>query len=368
MPEDKKTKILIVDDTPTNIEVLSTMLHYNNYDVLAALDGYQAIDSAKEFQPDLILLDVMMPNMNGFETCEKLKQIPETQKTPVIFLTAKNEPDDVVKGFQLGAVDYVTKPFNSTELLIRVKNHIELTQSRKKIEEISNEREGLLHVLCHDLANPAGAILSMIKLVESDSISMDKAKWLIKASSENILEIIKLVRKISALVEHKYDLKLEVINLKEALDTSVAMLKSVSDTKGIQINYQIDEPFLVFGEKVSFVNSVMNNLLTNAIKFSYPNGKLDIYASKETNNKVKITIQDYGIGMPKELLEKVFDPTQKTSRTGTNKEKGTGFGMPLVRKFIESYGGEILIESISEEDDKDNSGTKIILYLESKGS
>ncbi|MCB1191780.1 MAG: hybrid sensor histidine kinase/response regulator [Leptospiraceae bacterium] len=363
MTENKIVKILIVDDTPTNIEVLSTILTKNKYDVLAALDGFQAIETAVQFNPDLILLDVMMPHINGFNTCLKLKENPVTKNIPVIFLTARNEPEDIIKGFEVGAVDYVTKPFNSTELLARVKTHIELTESRKKIEQISGEREGLLHVLCHDLANPAGAILSMIKMVEADTVSMDKAKWLIRASSENILQVIKLVRKISALVENKYELKLEPINLKETLQTSISMLKNLIEKKEIQISLQIDDSIKILAERVSLVNSVVNNLLTNAIKFSYPKGRIEISAETLPNQKVQLIFQDHGIGMPQELLEIIFDPTKKTNRPGTNQEKGTGFGMPLVAKFVQSYNGRISVESIPEDADKINSGTKFLILF-----
>ena len=138
--EQKMPTILIVDDIPTNINVLEKVLHIYNYQILTAFNGKSAIETAFNCRPDLILLDVMMPDMSGFDVCQKLKEAPETKSIPIIFLTSKNEPEDIVQGFQLGAVDYVPKPFNSAELLSRIKTHTELKRLQTKLEMVVADR------------------------------------------------------------------------------------------------------------------------------------------------------------------------------------------------------------------------------------
>ena len=145
MSDDKsKSRILIVDDTVKNIQVLGTVLKTEGYQLNVAQNGLQALDVVSKVKPDLILLDVMMPKLDGFETCKRLKADPETAEIPVVFLTAKVETDDIVKGFELGAVDYVTKPFNTTELLVRVNTHLQLFQLKQDLERLVDERTAQL--------------------------------------------------------------------------------------------------------------------------------------------------------------------------------------------------------------------------------
>ena len=142
MAEDEKgARVLIVDDTVQNIQVLGTVLREQNYQINVAQNGLQALESVEKVPPDLILLDVMMPELDGFETCKRLKANDETKEIPIIFLTAKVETEDVVHGFELGAVDYVTKPFNAVELLARVKTHLELRRLQRELEEYSEQLE-----------------------------------------------------------------------------------------------------------------------------------------------------------------------------------------------------------------------------------
>ena len=141
MPDQKKDdRILIVDDTPRNIQVLGTILKEQGYQINVAQNGLQALDVVTKVTPDIILLDVMMPELDGFETCKRLKEDPNTAEIPVIFLTAKVETDDVVHGFELGAVDYITKPFNPTELLVRVDTHLTLYKLKRNLEQLVEER------------------------------------------------------------------------------------------------------------------------------------------------------------------------------------------------------------------------------------
>lgn len=355
--------ILIVDDTPRNIQVLGTVLHGQDYQIAVSSNGTDAIERAKKIIPDLILLDIMMPGMDGFEVCLKLKQVPETKDIPVIFLTAKRETEDVVKGFECGAVDYITKPFNPVELFARVKNHINLKKSEEIIARQSLERQELLHVLCHDLINPLGAVAGLLEFC-NDLDSFNEIKPLIGNSIDNSLEVIDLVRKMLAINEGKMQLELEQLNLSQAIAKAAAIIAPRLEKKKILVENNIHEDIVVIAEQTSFINSVLNNLLNNAVKFSYPGSKI-IADAVRNGEKTELTIRDYGIGIPENLRQEIFNINKPTSRKGTEGETGTGFGMPLVKRFIEEYGGTIDIDSNEESDENNDHGTTIKITLQS---
>jgi len=356
--------ILIVDDTPKNIQVLGTILKEAGYQIKAATDGKQALAAVEKSLPDLILLDIMMPEMDGFETCKALKTNSATRDVPVIFLTAKTETEDIVKGFELGAVDYVTKPFNSAELLARVNTQISLKKATDTVAQTSKDRKELLHILCHDLTNPIGFVSGVMELSKDDPSMLEQMKEHIEKSMHNSLEIIKLVRMMMAIEDEKINLETALFGLEAMIRDSITMLDLKAKGKNITFDMAIPEGQQVRVERVSFVNSVINNILTNALKFSEQGSKIKISAT-EDNGKVNLKIKDSGVGMSEKLLADLFDIKKKTSRTGTAGETGTGFGMPLMKKFVHAYGGEIKIYSCEKSAGGDN-GTEITLILDSK--
>ncbi|MCP4756280.1 MAG: hybrid sensor histidine kinase/response regulator [Proteobacteria bacterium] len=359
----KNARIFIVDDNTKNLQVLGEILSGKGYKLGFAEDGIRALKAIQTILPDLILLDVMMPEMDGFETCRQLKALPPTRDIPIIFLTAKTEAEDIVKGFEYGAVDYVTKPFNPAELMARVGMHLDLKFCRETILQKSAEQKELLHILCHDLVSP----MSAAKII----FTMSKNKpdeWFIKKKNfmelaiDNGLETVELVRKMRALEEKGGDFELSSINLKKALDETLAIIQERFSQKDIKPVVDVDENLNIQVEKTSFVNSVLSNLFTNAIKFSFPGSRIKTTARQE-EDKVVLRITDFGIGMPETLLNDVFETNKATSRKGTAGEKGTGFGMPLVKKFVTAYGGTIEISSKEESESPDNHGTQVELVL-----
>lgn len=357
-------KILAVDDNPHNIQLLGEVLSRESYEFSAALNGQQALENLKYFQPDLILLDIMMPELDGYETCHLIKKQPEYQEIPIIFLTAKNQPEDITHGFQVGAVDYITKPFNKHELLERVKTHIQLKQQKENILKISQDREALIHVLCHDLINPIGSVLTLMQLVADGLLDIHERNSLgiIQKSLQQSLDIIEMVREQRALLSGKYQLNLQKANLLELIQNSLNTMNTKAGQKNIHIEVDIPADIHLLLEKKSFVNTVLNNLLSNAIKFSYENGKIKLYCQKTADSTI-LFIEDSGIGIPGPLLNDIFDVSKKTTRLGTENEKGTGFGMPLVQKFIHAYGGHIKIESLCLEENQQNHGTTVQLIF-----
>ncbi|MBF0286627.1 MAG: hybrid sensor histidine kinase/response regulator [SAR324 cluster bacterium] len=359
----KQAYILIVDDTPQNIQVLGSTLVQKGYEVIVADSGLKALQVVEKLVPDLILLDIMMPEMDGYETCRKLKSLSKMKEVPIIFLTALDQSEDIVQGFEIGAVDYVTKPFNVPELLARVNTHLELKFSKEIILEKSTDQKELLHILCHDLANPMGVVKTYLKMAEhkTDDWLADKKEMMLLAM-ENGLETIDLVRKMRALDEKKQQIELKPVHVKRVVQKSIAMLQQKFDQKKINPVLEIEDPLHILVEEISFVNSVLNNIFTNAIKFSFEGAEIMVSATKE-ESFVTVVIRDFGIGISDRLLNDLFDISKTTSRPGTSGEIGTGFGMPLIKKFITTYGGTIDISSKEQTESSDDHGTQVILKL-----
>jgi len=380
---DKNFHILIADDEPRNLQLLMSILSEVNYQIYVASNGSMALKKAKSIIPDLILMDINMPQMDGFEACKQLKSSQSTAGIPVIFLTARTETDDIVKGFELGAVDYIVKPFNSHELLSRVNTHVELRRKeqqilqsyqvikdqkeqilndKKKIEQKELEMKELVHVLCHDLLNPIGSIQSLLGIISDEPESFSEYFHSIEFLTHTATDIIALVRDYLALESGKKRLVLEAFNLCDLINRSAEILKHKLNEKNIKLLIDVAPEINVMVEKVSFINSVLNNLFTNAIKFSETNSKIMVSATKY-QNEVVLNIKDNGIGMPEEILNNIFSINKCTTRKGTNGEIGTGFGMPLVLKYILSYSGEIKINSKVRNRPNDECGTDIKITL-----
>lgn len=236
-------------------------------------------------------------------------------------------------------------------------------REKEILQHQSDEYKQLLHVLCHDLGNPLGSIRSFLELLDKDHSLYSKYRGFLAMAANNGIDIIKSVRKMSALKERKTTLKLERLRLKELLDEASVILYQHFKTKNVVFNNYVDEEIMVLVDRISFISSVVNNLLSNAIKFSFPGDSIDIHASTN-GDRVVLTVQDRGIGIPPSILNSIFDTGAKTNRQGTNGESGVGFGMPLVKTFINAYGGEITISSIEKEDSPNDHGTCVRVELQ----
>ena len=248
------------------------------YKLLFATSGKKAIALLEENSIDLVLLDVMMPEMNGFQTCAAIKSNPEFEKIPVIFLTARNEVSDIVKGFDAGGADYITKPFHSQELIERVKTHVDLKKHRDQLFKRKEQLQELLHILSHDLRNSLSGITMTLDLADVEGTPLDHYEKRIREMSLNGLNIIDLVRTMLSLEEKP--LKLQTVELSDAIQHSLQILKPQLDKKKITVNLNMKRNYSVKAEPTSLVNSVINNILTNAVKFSYENSCLDLTVKK----------------------------------------------------------------------------------------
>lgn len=366
MEIDRSTvKILIADDTPKNIQILGSFLIEEDYQVLVAENGVEVLEILKSSSVDLILLDIMMPEMGGYECCQKIKENPLWANIPIIFLSAKNELEGIVKGLDYGAVDYVTKPFNKAELMRRIETHVQLKFAMDHFQLVSGQRKELLHLLCHDLVNPLSRSIAWTELLEDDAEDiLEEAIVQIKMGHKNCMEIIRLVRQLLALEEGKLVLELDEFSLNDLVKDSYESLAKRFRDKRIEYKIDIPDRINIKAEKTSFLHSVYNNLITNALKFSNEGEAIEVKGNVNGDGKVEISIRDHGIGMPEDLAASIFDPHKPTSRKGTKGEKGTGFGMPLVKKFMEAYGGVILVHSKEKTEESTDHGTEIVLILE----
>jgi two-component system, sensor histidine kinase and response regulator len=355
-----KRKILIVDDIAFNRTVLTKILSKSGHELAIAISGEQALAQVEIFAPDVILLDFMMPGMNGLDVLRALKGDGRFREIPVIFLTASDEMESMTDAFNAGAVDYITKPFKAAELNARVNTQIRQLDDADAIKIKVQEQQELIHVLAHDLRNPLVACRGLVELVEAGDADISLVGPRLRLSMQKCLDTIELVRK-KGLIEHDVSkLSLEPIVAHEAMEMVIAEFQEPMRSKGIRIENKIPANLVLSAERTSLINIVFSNIISNAIKFSYPNSKVDVIA-EATEYSVTVKVVDRGMGIPEFLLPQIFNPRKVTRRAGTLNEQGTGYGMGLVRKLMLAYRGVIDMESVAKSVDNRNHGTTILL-------
>ncbi|MGD2086579.1 MAG: hybrid sensor histidine kinase/response regulator [Candidatus Aminicenantes bacterium] len=348
--EHQKPLIFIVEDVPRNLQVLFHILKKEEYRIAAASDGRQALDMIPEARPDLILLDVMMPEMDGFEVCRQLKKNPVTLDIPIIFLTAKTEGTDIVKGFERGAVDYVTKPFNPAELLARVKTHLELKFSREELSDLVIARDKFFSIIAHDLRNPLQNLILTSELLRHsfDSLDEEEIKQYIQRFNDNANQMSTLLETLldwSRVQRGTMELNREKINLAALAAENIALLKENALKKNITVSCQIQNHTYAFADK-NMMGTVIRNLVSNAVKFTHPGGEVKITANHaSTDNFIEITVSDNGVGIKEEDIPGLFRIDVYKKTRGTANEKGTGLGLILCKEFIEKNNGSIKVVS-----------------------
>jgi len=349
--------ILLVDDIPENIQVLGKILKNRGYSFAIATKG-EAVFTLLEKQsplPDLILLDIMLPDIDGFEICKRLKADERTRKIPVIFLTAKTELTDKIKGFEVGAVDYITKPFEPVEVIARVQTHIRLKKSNDIIRRYSEDlekavatRDKLFSIIGHDLRGPIASVCSLLRLLEEDQLDPDRKERFFKLAIQNVNGTVELLNNLlywAKSHQNVIDCKPEIIDIKQIIDEHIELLEETADRKGISLNFELNKPLSVFADR-DMTAMVLRNLITNAIKFTPESGKITISViPADKDNNIEISVTDTGIGISKENIDKLFKIDRDIVRCGTNDEKGTGLGLLLCKEFVEKNLGNIWAES-----------------------
>ncbi|MCZ6672060.1 MAG: ATP-binding protein [Verrucomicrobia bacterium] len=358
------TRVLVVDDVRETAKVIEIILRNSgNCTVTHSDHPSKAISQVTSGEIDLVLCETFDESESSFIFCRKLKEDPEFQHVPVILYSAIQDRQTMMKGFEAGAVDYLFKPFFPMELAARVKTHFQLKRQKDLTMGKVNEQRELIHIMCHDLTGPIGASLTLLELCRDEPDILTEHYESVVNSLKKAIELTNMVRQLQAVEDGIKEWVLNPLNLKEAIADAASVFTERMERKGIAITEEIDPDIFVKVERISFINSVVGNLLSNAVKFSMEKSTITFTARKE-DDKVIFTVADTGIGMPQTIVDNLFNLTVPTSRKGTSQETGTGYGMPLVKKFVLSYHGEIQVFSNDIKDHPEDHGSRIQLTLE----
>lgn len=349
-------KILIVDDVMSNVLLLKVLLTNEKFAIATASNGRQALEQVEKENPDLVLLDVMMPDMSGFEVAQHLKSNPNTADIPIIFLTALNSTADIVKGFQVGANDFISKPFNKEELIIRVTHQISLVAAKRlilsKTEELQRTiagRDKLYSVIAHDLRSPMGSIkmvLNMLKLnLPSEKIGAEMYELLTMANqtTEDVFSLLDNLLKWTKSQIGKLNVVYQDVDLVEVTDGVIEIFSMVASLKKIRIREMKPEKMMVNAD-IDMLKTVVRNLLSNAIKFSKENSEV-LVKMEEVDGMAVVSVQDYGCGISEEGQKKLLHTDTHFSTFGTNNEEGSGLGLLLCKDFVVKNGGKLWFTS-----------------------
>jgi two-component system sensor histidine kinase/response regulator len=352
-------KILIVDDVMSNVLLLKILLTNEKFQVCTANCGKACIEQAKTEHPDLILLDVMMPDINGFDTAIIMKKDPELADIPIIFLTALNTPQDLVHGFQVGANDFLTKPFNKEELVMRVMQQISLVAAKRIIEQQNKElkatlsnRDKMYSVIAHDLRSPMASIRMVLNLVVQstsvETVGQELYALLDQANkeSEEVHDLLDNLLKWTKSQTGRLNVVLQDLDLKDIVPGVVDIFEMIAKTKRIKLDLQhAGEPLVVHADN-DMLKTVVRNFLSNAIKFSPEDSTIEIKMTREGEN-AKVSVRDHGVGISPDRLESIFHKGETTY--GTGGEEGSGLGLQLCQDFARKNGGDCTVESVEGE-------------------
>lgn len=378
------SRILIVDDNPQNLQVLGRLLQEKNFEIEFATNGKAALEWIESQQFDLILLDINMPDMDGFEVCQVIRKNEKLNKIPVIFLSADSDRESILKGFEFGAQDYVTKPFDSRELIVRVKTHLSLKNSLEKLETVNkyleekvkertlqlsianenlesmnlklmaldNAKSDFLNLISHEIRTPLNGIIGPLELLK-DPLQSAELSVLIEILDTSVrrLEKFSLNALLITRLKTNPSVTRREIDLEQILGEVLKEEEPALRSKELRVN----KSFKAVSGKISgekdLVRKCFLNILDNAITFSPSGSIIEISAYNEDQNVI-IDIKDNGEGIPKEIIEKGTEPF---SRGSEYHDKSTGIGLPLAKLIMEAHGGELILSN------KPGGGASVIL-------
>lgn len=350
-----KDTLLIVDDIPSNLSVLTDFLSHAGFKVLVAQDGKRAVKKAEHVHPDLILLDVMMPGMDGFEVCRTLKSQPTTQDIPIIFMTALADTVDKLKGFELGAADYITKPIQHEEVLARVNTHLKLSHLQRtlqtrtiELEERNMELEAFSRTVAHDLKNPLNLVINYTQEVLEDCpVGSPLEEEYIKNLQSVVHAGRKMVNIIEALlllagVSKQQHIKIQPVEMSQILTQVIEQrLEYMLKTSKGEIIFPQSWP-VAYGY-APWIEEVWANYLSNALKYGGHPPTLQLGAETQDNGTIRFWVHDNGPGLSHELQKKLFTPF---TRLHQNRAEGHGLGLSIVQQVIKKLGGQVGVESV----------------------
>ncbi|MEO5332165.1 MAG: hybrid sensor histidine kinase/response regulator [Magnetococcus sp. YQC-5] len=336
-------KILIVDDETTNIDILVQLLQ-DEYKVVVAKNGAQALKRANAApQPDLILLDIMMPGMDGFEVCQLLQEDKATANIPVIFITGQVSFQDETRALALGAVDFIRKPFNPSVTSARIHTHLAVQQTKNRLLELNTLKNKFLGIAAHDLRNPLNSIMGLSEMmlsIEMDEHEKSQYTKTIHDIAQQMLVLINDLLDVSVIESGRFAMELQPGNLAALVNERVQLMQFVAKQKNVTINAVLyPTPETLFDpERLA---QVIDNLISNAIKFTQPNTEITVHTGHQ-NGHIFFQVIDTGPGIPDAEQHQLFEAFQKLSVRPTAREKSTGLGLSIVKKIIDAHEGRIV--------------------------
>ncbi len=350
---------MIVDDDRLNIRILAGILKGEGYLLAEVASGEQALTTYATFRPDLVLLDVMMPGIDGFETCRQLKRDYGDKCAPVIFITAKNESDDVVEGLGAGGVDYLPKPFKPKEVLARIRSHLQnqiLSEQQKLlVEQLSKAnaaKNRFLGMAAHDLRNPLASIRGLAEFLREGAVgplTPDQAELIetIHGASQSMLEMVNELLDVATIESGELKLNLVSHNLGELVAKSVMLTNIEAAKKKTHVVYEAPAAPVLLVIDSAKMKQVIDNLLSNAVKYSPPGSSVTaIVRANIGEGSCSISVRDQGPGIPDDERDKLFKDFSRLSIKPTGGEKSTGLGLAICRKIVEAHRGTIVAENL----------------------
>ncbi len=354
-----KANILVVDDNPLNVRLLRRVLTEQGYQVETAHDGAKALEVVRSALPDLILLDIMMPELNGYQVCERLKEQEATSEIPIIFISALGEIEDKVQAFTAGGVDYITKPIQFEEVIARVQTHLslrelqkqlqqanqELARRLKQLEARNEELDAFAHTVAHDLKNPVQFIIVYSEMLVDDYEELSReeirenAEGIVRGAykMENIIENLLLLAGV-----RKQQVELEPLDMAEVVEQMEHRLASLIQAGQVELIVPSDDAWPVAWGYAPWVEEVWVNYVSNAIKYGGDPPRVRLGAAPQSDGQVRFWVQDDGPGISPEAQARLFIPFERLDQVGV---KGHGLGLSIVRRIVEKLGGQVGVES-----------------------
>jgi len=345
-----KASILVVDDKPANLRLLSQLLSEHSYNVRPVLSGAQAIAAAQALPPDLILLDIKMPEMDGYEVSRRLKGDPRTSLVPILFISALHETEDKVKAFEAGGVDYITKPFHADEVLARVRTQLMLQQLRRDLETELAERDNLIrdlqayaHSVAHDLRSPLAGALGFAQLLDDPSFPLEneERQEYVRVVVESLEKANSIIDELLLLAEvRKSEISIEPLDMTLIVAQSLHRISILVAESGALITHPESWPSTV--GYPAWIEEVWVNYITNAIKYGGRPPVIELGASHSDNGEVRFWVQDNGNGLSVEQQAMLFVPLTRLEMT---RATGYGLGLSIVQRIVHKLNGRVGIES-----------------------